>query len=282
MIRNDDLPAKHEWKNALRESIGSVRRALRRILVGKAISAHVETMEQEGRGGEVPYAGHPDQLFGHTTYSQHGEDLLFASIFHLLGIKFPSYIDIGAHHPRNISNTALLYSRGSRGINVEANPYLYKKFLEDRPSDVNLNVGVSDKEGVLAFYMIDDFSGRNSFSKSVAEEFVRQYPAFSIREVRPIPVTTIHAILDRYANGKCPSLLTIDVEGLDYSILNSMDLQKYRPAVICAEVVFAGSDNAGKNIVELLRRNNYYVHAITPGNVIFVDEMHRKVLQPWD
>ena len=41
------------------------------------------------------------------SYSQCGEDLIVKFIFDILNIKNPSYIDIGAHHPNYISNTAL-------------------------------------------------------------------------------------------------------------------------------------------------------------------------------
>lgn len=58
------------------------------------------------------FAGSPDQGFGHITYSQFGEDLVVANIFALLGVKRPTYLDVGANHPLKGSNTALLYARG--------------------------------------------------------------------------------------------------------------------------------------------------------------------------
>jgi hypothetical protein len=65
--------------------------------------------------------GHRDQWFGGRTYAQHGDDLAVLNIFKRLGIERPSYLDVGAYHPFDLSNTALLYERGSRGINVEPN-----------------------------------------------------------------------------------------------------------------------------------------------------------------
>ncbi len=90
----------------------------------------------------MTYEGHPDQAFGHISYSQHGEDLFLLNIFRLIGIETPSYLDLGAHHPWHISNTALMYHRGSRGVNVEANPILFEAFLTERPLDKNVNMGV--------------------------------------------------------------------------------------------------------------------------------------------
>ncbi len=68
---------------------------------------------------------HPDQRFGGVTHAQHGDDIIIRAVFDNLGIDNPSYLDIGAHHPTNISNTKLFYDAGSRGINVEANPNLF-------------------------------------------------------------------------------------------------------------------------------------------------------------
>src|SRR6187200_1235902 len=76
------------------------------------------------------------------SYSQCGEDLLVQYVFLLRGIKYPSYIDIGANDPFYLSNTALFYNKGCRGINIEANPKLIENFKLHRPEDHNLNIGI--------------------------------------------------------------------------------------------------------------------------------------------
>jgi FkbM family methyltransferase len=179
-----------------------------------------------------------DQWFGDTSFSQHGEDLCILNFFTLLGISKPSYLDLGAHHPTNISNTALLYSRGSRGVNVEANPNLIQEFLKQRPDDLNLNVGVATSLGSLPFYMIDEHSGRNTFSKQEAENFVTEYPQFKIQKVINVQCFPIKEILKRCPNGEYPDFLSMDVEGFDYEILKQMDLEysKTSPKIICVEV----------------------------------------------
>ena len=97
---------------------------------------------------------------------------MIINIFNNLGIEKFTYLDIGAHHPYNISNTALLYKYGYHGINVEANPNLIEAFFRERPLDKNVNVGIGTKSGEMPFYMIDGFSGRNSFDKKVVEKWL--------------------------------------------------------------------------------------------------------------
>ncbi len=216
------------------------------------------------------YRGHPDQAFGYTTYSQYGEDLIILNIFQILGIRQPSYLDVGAHHPFNISNTALLYLRGSRGINVEANPNLIDLFTQHRSEDINLNVGVAPTCGTLDFYFIDDFSGRNTFCREVADEFIRLNPHFSIQKILPVPVTTIEDIIADHANGRFPDLLNLDVEGLDVDILCCTSFDKSFPTVICVESELNEESNRARRLMDLLRGQNFELYARTVGNLIFV------------
>ncbi len=83
--------------------------------------------------------------FKKISFSQCGEDLIVQNIFNCLGIEKPSYIDVGAYDPFIFSNTALFYSKGSRGINIEPDPHLYKTFPKHRKEDINLNVGIGEK-----------------------------------------------------------------------------------------------------------------------------------------
>lgn len=77
------------------------------------------------------------------SYAQHGEDVLIFDFFKTwLKIKNPTYIDIGAHHPYEISNTAIFYENGCRGVNIEANPILFENFKHERPNDINICCGI--------------------------------------------------------------------------------------------------------------------------------------------
>jgi FkbM family methyltransferase len=226
------------------------------------------------------YSGHPDQVFGGATYAQHGDDVVALNIFHFLEIDKPSYLDIGAHHPVNISNTALLYQRGCRGINVDANPILLKAFETERPEDINLNLGVSDKKGMLTFYMIDDASGRNTFDLATAEAFVAGHPWCKIRKTIEVSVVTINEIIDTYANGVCPDYLSLDAEGFDARILKSLNFAKHRPKVICTEVVTGGGETSHATIAQSLTQSGYFSYFRTVGNFFFVDNSFRGLLLP--
>ena len=230
----------------------------------------------ETPAGKPAWSGHADQAFGPYTYAQHGEDMIIANIFHRLKIETPDYIDIGAHHPLNVSNTALLHARGSRGINVEANPDLIEAFRQARPSDLNLNIGIGPKPGTLPFYRVDNWSGRNSFDLKTIEAFVAAYPNFKVMDAIQVPVMTLNACIDEYHGGKFPAFMSIDVEGLDFDILAGADFEHSKPVLLCVEVV-SGSDNDQRaGIVSMLKDKGFEPVFETIGNVFLVDVSFKK------
>jgi FkbM family methyltransferase len=222
---------------------------------------------QSYQGG---FAGHPDQAFGHLTYAQFGEDLIVVGLFNRLGIGQPNYLDIGAHHPLNCSNTALLYARGSRGVNVDANPTLIEAFHQLRPEDITLNCGIGPIAGEMTFFRIDDFSGRNTFDREVAEAFVRAHPEFNISDSIQVRVRTINEIVSSEFGGRWPDLLSLDAEGLDFSILDSAKFGDAGPIIIIVEAISGDNLDASGALYRLFDTKGYQVMFQTPGNLIAV------------
>ena len=171
-------------------------------------------------------------IFGDRSYAQHGEDFFLMNLMDLLKIEKPSWLEFGSHHPEIDSNTKLFYERGFHGVNVEANPSLFQAFLERRPKDVNLNVGVGPRADIMPFYMVEENSGLNSFCKEEVERSGR-----SITKIIELPVVTPQAILEECCEGRWPDILLTDIEGLDHDVLESCQFEKgNRPKVICSEI----------------------------------------------
>lgn len=206
-----------------------------------------------------------------TSFSQCGEDLIVKFIFDCLGINNPTYIDIGAHHPYYISNSALFYENGCRGINVEPDPTLFKEFLKYRGEDKNLNIGISDSNSELDFYIISSPT-LNTFSKEEAEKYAQEGD-FKISSIEKIKVKTLKNVLDEFSNGVFPQFLTIDAEGVDESIIKEIDFENNYPIVICIETIsFSTSGNGIKNtgLIEFIESKGYLSYADTNINTIFV------------
>jgi FkbM family methyltransferase len=208
---------------------------------------------------------------GRISFSQCGEDLLVDHIFRLRGFEFPSYLDIGANDPFSLSNTALFYGKGCRGINIEANPQLISRINRYRKNDINLNIGIGRDEGELDFYILSD-STLSSFSKDETTRLT--IPGkIKIVAVKKIKLTTLEKVIDTYCNGKFPDFLSIDVEGMDLEILHSIPFEKYWPKVICAEAAEYSPTGTGARKHELINfiiSKGYYEYANTNLNTILV------------
>lgn len=211
---------------------------------------------------------HPHQWYGGRTYAQHGDDLALLNIFGCLRISKPSYLDIGAHHPFELSNTALLYARGSRGINVEANPALIPAFEKYRPEDKNVCVAVGPRSGSAKLNRINATSGCNSLLPIEGHG--------KLLDAVEVPVLTIGEIVSIYAGGCWPDLLSMDIEGMDLAVLYSADFRNSGPKVICAEAV-SSSGNISSELREMMPPRGYFLHSWAGSNMLFV----RAELKDW-
>jgi FkbM family methyltransferase len=175
---------------------------------------------------------------GELSYSQFGEDIVFEYAFHAKAITNPTYLDVGAYKPVELSNTYRLYSKGSRGVLVEPNADLCAELRAARPRDVVLNCAVRTKDmpPQVDYYMLAGGS-LNTIVRREAEHAVesRAWGPQQVKEVRSVPALTINEILERhFPNGV--DLIDIDVEGLDFEILQEIDFDRFKPQVVSVEI----------------------------------------------
>jgi FkbM family methyltransferase len=207
------------------------------------------------------------------SFSQVGEDRIVRFLFHAIEVEHPSYIDIGAHHPFFISNTALLHLGGSRGINVEPDQRGIELFHKHRPGDVNLGVGVADRAGEMTYYRMTE-PALSSFSKEAAEAAeIESRGEYKIDSVITVPVRTVADILTEHWDGECPDFMSLDVEGLDLQILKTMPSWPDRPSMICVETVTYSGRRRNEKLPEIaayLRTQEFEAFGDTFLNTIFL------------
>lgn len=208
-------------------------------------------------------------ILGNGFWGQHADDLIIEAIFARLEIKKPSYIDLGCNHPTSYSNTIAFYKAGCRGINVDASPDIIDMVKVVKPDDINLNVGVAAKEGELTFYMVDKYSGRNTFCLDEIKSW-----GGTVSKTIQVPVITLQQIIDEYCPNGFPDFLDCDIEGLDYEVLDSYDLKSNGPKVICVEV--RGNEIA--KFDNLLDSKDYYRFCRIGENNIYVQKKYSGVV----
>lgn len=159
------------------------------------------------------------------SYAQNLEDVMLWRA--LKNVKNGFYVDIGAWSPDADSVTKAFYERGWHGINVDPSPHLLAEYADRRPTDLFLNVGVSDSTGRLTFNLNKN-SGLSTFVGLEGQ---------SLDEVEQINVelVTLKYILEKYAASSEIHFLKIDVEGFEEKVIRGNDWNKFRPWILVIE-----------------------------------------------
>jgi FkbM family methyltransferase len=165
------------------------------------------------------------------SYSQHGEDLFISDYFKRKASGY--YVDIGASHPFRISNTYLLYENGWRGITVEPISRLVALHRRWRPKDTVIAAGAGINSGTATFFQMTP-SVFSTFDEETATRYTREGIA-KTQKVQTFPIIGINDILAMASKNGRIDLLSIDVEGLDTSIIKAADLETHKPELLCIE-----------------------------------------------
>jgi len=173
----------------------------------------------------------PKIFFTRKSYSMLGEDIFINKFFK--NKKKGFYVDVGAYHPLDASNTQLLYKKKNwNGINIDVNPLSIELFKYLRKDDLNLNIGVSDKKKFVKLYFRKKINMLNTLSKKLAKIHFRN--GFQEKTVK---TNTLNNILElsKYKN-KQIDFLNLDVEGNELNVLKSLNFKKYKPSLLCIEI----------------------------------------------
>ncbi len=210
----------------------------------------------------------------YTSYAQCGEDVIVDYLFtRTLKIDQPTYLDLGAYHPTQLSNTYYFYRKGARGVCVEPDPYLFKQFRAKRRRDLCVNAGVGAASVPAVDFYIMSPRTLNTFSREEADQFAKN-GVHRIHEVIQVPVISINDLIQRYCQA-CPNFISLDVEGLDFEIIQAMDFDRHRPQAMCVETLEYRDDRTAKKRPEItaaMAEKGYFVYADTYINTIYVDQ----------
>jgi FkbM family methyltransferase len=196
--------------------------------------------------------------YGTRSYSQEGEDIFLNKIF--LNQKLGFYVDIGAHHPVHFSNTYLFYGRGWHGINVDPLPGTKRLFDRRRPRDTNLEVGISAVPGALPFYVFDN-AVLSTFD--AAERDVSLRRGYRIVRTLQISVDRLDAVLGQHlpAGGQI-DFMSVDVEGHENDVVESNDWDRFRPKIVCLEILNASIvEVQSRELTRFLKTKGYVFFA---------------------
>jgi FkbM family methyltransferase len=218
---------------------------------------------------EVEYRIEEKLKFSQLSFAQESEDLVLNKIFGNQSNGF--FIDIGANHPIRFSNTWFFYKKGWRGINIEPNPEMFKLLQQYRPHDLNLNIGISDKKGLLNYFMFNE-PALNTFSEYERDQYL-QKSEYSLEKELKVDVDTLESVFkeNNISRNQAIDFMSIDAEGFDLKVLQSFDISVYTPKVILIEILEIKSmlDVMNNDIYVYLTSKNYYLYLRTGNTFIF-------------
>jgi FkbM family methyltransferase len=208
---------------------------------------------------------------GKPSFSQVGEDLVVDYIFNSVGIKKPTYLEIGTNQPVLCNNTYFFYNRGSKGVCIEPDRNMYEMIRRARPRDkvLNIGIGLTDKEAADFYLFPGLLNGWSTFSQE--EAMIRQRESGVSFTKISVPLKSINTVI-RENFDACPNFISIDVEGLDLDILKTIDFKQYRPDVICVETIsfsITNSETKLQDTIDFMHANGYITYADTHVNTIF-------------
>ena len=188
-------------------------------------------------------------------YSQDGQDKFLARLFR--NKKDGFFIDIGAYDGVNISNT-LFFEQVLfwKGICIEPNPIVFEDLKINRQC-VCLNCCVSDKKGYFKFLSVSGWgimlSGLLDFFDEKHLQRIERTIAEhgGSKEIINVSAMPLKDVFSEYSV-KCVDYCTIDVEGGEISVLQSIDFSKVTIKVFTIE-----NNNRSKTVRNFLQPLGY-------------------------
>jgi FkbM family methyltransferase len=205
-------------------------------------------------------------------YSQHNEQLIIEEFFQG---RLGTFLDIGAFDGLNFSNTLRLLELGWSGILVEpatTNFLNLEKNLKDKEIPfsqyqlINSAVVPNYFKKSTVFFEALHSNGYGSAVSSFSKDWIDNFVEMSdITEINPTSVKIEHVSDFFNQVGYDFNFITIDVEGLSYELLVSIDWKKFKSLeLLCIE-----AEQLREKYIEVMSHYNFIMHTYEEGNIFF-------------
>lgn len=164
-------------------------------------------------------------------YSEYGEDKW---IYENLREWMPPrgvYLDVGCGHPERNSNTAFLRDQGWVGMAVDGNPAYYRHWVGRQQFCAAIFAAAS----TARFKIIEDNS---ALSRVVDTEDVAEQHAVTLEYFLGM------TFLDADPPIRRIDFMSIDIEGREFEVFETMEWKKWLPRIIVAEYATLGLDGS--------------------------------------
>jgi FkbM family methyltransferase len=155
--------------------------------------------------------------------------------------KFLTALDIGANDGVYLSNTRQIILDGWNAVLVDPAESAYKRLVElynNHPKVLLCNVGIGTESKKEIFYESGSYqkwTTDTALFSTVVESEIKRFPGVSF-ETKEIELMTWSDFLSFYGLKHCKfDFISIDAEGLDWEILQQINLTDYGCRFLCVE-----------------------------------------------
>ena len=191
-------------------------------------------------------------------FSQFGQDEAILALHPEPG----TFLEIGASDGIFLSDTYLLELHGWRGLCVEPNPEEYKRLAQLRRCATE-NVACANVRGQLPFQIVSNrgWSGLIDYPHEFNQPQIEKE---LVMKVIDVPVLPLQELLDKHGLNDL-DYFSLDVEGAELSVLQSIDWERAKPHIITVEI------NSDPSPIPEYLNHRGYVYVQTLGS----DQLYR-------
>ena len=144
----------------------------------------------------------------------------------------------------------MLSQKGWSGINVDLDFNTIDMFNYFRPKDDNQLIALSDKKGIAKMYFFHNRAPKNTLDyKSGA----------GAKKIQKVETNTLNYVIQKSKlKIKEIDFLSIDVEGNELNVLKGLNFKKYKPKVICVELIIKKNNHFYKQKIETIQKSMIY------------------------
>ncbi|MDA7437943.1 FkbM family methyltransferase [Candidatus Pseudothioglobus singularis] len=159
-----------------------------------------------------------------------------------------TFLEFGATDGMSLSNSYMLENElGWTGILAEPSPQWHKKLKYNRPNTQIITECIWKSSGEKLDFFVSDVGVLSTLVDFKYSDLSSMPGNTKIRtkdgKVVKVETISINEVMETNFNGNSPSYVSIDTEGSEYEILNSLDFEKYRPVVFTIEHNFTNLQN---------------------------------------
>jgi len=145
-----------------------------------------------------------------------------------------TFVEIGAYDGYEWSNTYGLMTLGWNGIEVEANPDIFPRLVNNckpYPNIISFNIAVG-KDSICNLYS----NGAISTTSKEQSNIYRNCDWFHGNEkIIQVPMVTLDHILESNGIKSGFEVLVVDTEGTEFEVLESFSINKWQPKMVIVE-----------------------------------------------